>query len=117
MKSAHFLGKYLQTKHSKNYIPEGMASKEVAFSYFCDECEHACQSKKSLNKHKAQHYEDHNHQCNICEKSFNYKKYLMLKRCIMKITKMCLFANTILYSILFYSIICDKCLNEDAYLY
>ena len=70
------LKKHINIKHSKNYIPEGMASKEVAFSYFCYECEHACHSKKSLKKHKAQNHEDHNHQCNICEKSFKYKKDL-----------------------------------------
>ena len=109
------LKNHISTKHSRSDIPEGLASNKVALSYFCDECEHACQSKRSLKKHKLHNHESNNHQCSICENNFKYKKDLdahvegmhneLLKE---NEPNICICTDTT---------VCDKCLNEDGWLY
>ena len=109
------LNKHIKTKHSRNGVTEGMASNRVVFSYFCDECEHGCHNKKSLKKHKAQQLEGHIHQCNLFEKCFKSKKYLDYH--VEDMQDVSTKKNYQSVSICTDNTVCDKCLNEDGYLY
>ena len=53
-KTVIYLIKGSKAHYQKVLRNEGITSSCVASSYFCDECEHECHSKKSLEKNKAQ---------------------------------------------------------------